>query len=424
MNKILKKTHQYYLFIECLVLSVVLLAAAVAFPTTDTSFETKTEITKVDNLSNLFTFELPEKNYGALNINLSAVIQYKKIDDVSNWALSFRTTLRGEEKQDVQKFLPEDIQYNGNQTEEIVFFNKHFVNVTTPVIKVSIVARNPSIKGIIMKLVFSSTKNFPVIICAYSAFYYLFFSLKQLKMIIFILLYFVSFAPYTELFHPFLRLQFGAFASYFILSHTAKHSTQVNKLSRALGNLSIVVSVLIAITSAVLCTTKGQESALSSPFALLVGICVIQLPILIASNQANALPIYFDIIGGICTIAPYFMRYYLPIYLSDFHSAASSEIISVILPLHAIMCFIISDSCLERGQVVSEDLMGVINIESTSSDYHVEYERSDDLKLGRVRKINFLSIIAVAVPTIVSLFAVVYQQFVSGPQPTFELTQP
>ena len=113
----------------------------------------------------------------------------------------------------------------------------------------------------------------------------------------------------------------------------------------------------------------------------------------------------------------------MPIYTSLYHAQATSDVISIVWGLHAIMCFVISESLLERDDVVSEDVMGVINIESSSGNL-VEIEKDEDLKLGKIRSFKISSFIVVALPSIVGLASIFYAQTIPGPTPSFNIITP
>ena len=418
MIPLVQKTHQLYLIIEVSALTVVSLAACIFLSVHSVSTEGNLEVTNLDNFSTKWVFTLPKGFYPAVYIKQTADIKYSSTNEIETWP--FNAQINSEFKDDTfeDTFAKMKVEVNGNIGKPIVFFDKDFASKSDPVFTDRFVTRNPLIEKI--KITLKYAVPIDTRILGFFGFVFLAFIPKAIFTDILVVLYALAFLPQTAEYSGAIFALFCGFYVVVMFRHTEKHTISTSKFNNLLNPVAWTTFALFGIYAMIrIGFTPFQIS--QAPFVILGGMCIVQITGLIAFSQLN-IPIMFDFVGSLCVYLPYVLQIFLPIYFQKIEAAAITRTATSVLGLMGVMCSILSEGMLERDDVVSEDVMGVIAREtSSSSGEMVTIERDDSLKIGKVRRINPISLTIVALPCIFGIIAIFIAQLTALSPAEFSL---
>lgn len=415
MIVIIQKTHNFYLLIEIIILALVSLVFCFSLSVNYATTEGEITITNLDNFSSKWVFTLPEKEYTAVSIKQTADIIYNSMEDIESWPFNAQITTTFSDEVIEDTFDKIRVEVNDKIGKPIKFFEKDFIAKKNPVISVMFINRNPLIEKI--KVTFQYFVPCDANILGYLCLA-LIVVLPKPRAITLIILYFAAFSPITA---GAAGLFYALFCGYYVvvmLKHVKSHSISTSRLNKHLNVIGHIVFALFTVYS-VFSTGFSSFKISQSPFVILSGMCIVQIVGLISFSQFN-IPIVFDFIGGLCVYIPYVLNVFLPIYYSRIEASSITTISAYVLGMLALMCSILSESSLERDDVVSEDVMGVISKEASSSGEIVVMERDESLRIGKVRRINIVSLIIVALPFIFGVVALAFAKFKQLEPATFE----
>ena len=422
MLSILQKTHPLYLLYETAAIAVALFVVCLILPSTQNFIETSTVIQNVDNLSNIFSYDLPQKTYQALRIKISAQLGFSSLSDATTYPFSIRTTFESRDSRDVDKYTPDKLNFTGTDTTIMNYYNQEFIGETNPSIKSIFITRNPKVNNVKTYFTYETETGIPSTICSYLSLVLLLLIFKSPLLICAVVLYFLAFSPlFQSMSGLFYRLYYMVII-YITFKHTTRHSSQASVLADTLSSMGLATLVIGSSIAFFECHLNTPFDIPHSPMNLFVGLIAAQLVGLIATSQQN-IPIFFDLISSITTLLPYFALVVLPIYISQFRSISSTMVMAPVLALHGLMSLIISESLLERDDVVSEVVMGAINRESSSGEL-VEIEKDDSLRIGKIRKIDPASLLLAGAAGLVGFLSIIIAQFMPMPPPTFRIIDP
>jgi hypothetical protein len=375
-------------------------------------------ITNLDNFSAKWEFKLPEEIYPVLFIKQTADIVYSSVTDIESWPFNANIITEFKDEAIDDTYTKMRIEVNDNIGKPIVFYKKDFIAKENPVISDRFVTRSPLIEQI--KVTFKYEVPISTGILGFCGLVFIAILPKAIYTDIIIVLYTLAFSPVTASVSSFFYAIFTGFYVVVMYRHVEKHTVSNSNLNKFLNPTGWVSFALFAIYAFfTLGFTPFQIS--SSPCVILVGMCLIQVVGLIAFTQIN-IPIMFDFIGGLCVYLPYVLQVFLPIYISNSQAVSVSTTGASVLGLLGVMCSILSEGLLERDDIVSEDVMGVIAREtSSSSGGMVTIERDDSLKIGKVRRVNPVSLTIVALPCIFGVGSIIISQLQTIDPATFQI---
>ena len=421
MIGIVHKTHPLYLLIEVAVLAVVAFAACFFLSMNKATTETSTIITNVDNFSNAWVFTLPQGHYGVFSVKQIAKMTYKTTQDLDTWPFTVDVFGYFGAESTEDRFIK--LNTKARETElyqEIPFFNQNFKNKQDPIFSDVFVARNPLVQSVGVEFQYC-VKVDPSLVLGFASLVFLIFLPKNYYIDALIALYFLSFCPFTKQFAALFYAFFASFFIFIIFRQTQKHSISPTKMTDYFIPAGIALAALNALCSVIQFGFDAPFQLSQSPFTILVGMCIVQVVGLVAFSQFNV-PIIFSFLGGLCVYLPFVLQIFLPIYYPQIEAVAISDVAAGVMSLIGIYCTIVSESLLERDDIVSEDVMGVIAREtSSSSGDFVTIERDDSLKIGKVRRINTVSLVLSAIPPVIGVVAVFIANLAPVQPASFEI---
>jgi hypothetical protein len=412
MISIVRKTHQYYLIIEIAVLAILSLALCFIFSIEYATTKNDMNITDLENFSLRWVFTLPKKKYTELYIKQTAIITFSSTKDVETWPFTAQIKSRFSDEVIEDTFSKSYLNIKDKNNTPLVFFDKDFFSKENPVIESKFTTRNPLISKI--SVIFQYFVPNRANILGYLALTLIVVNPKAVLTDVLILLYFVAFSPVTADFAGFSYAVFCGFYVIVMFYHAKMHSVPKSKLTDYLHIFGYVLFVLF-ITYTIYSTGFSPFQISRAPIVILSGMCTVQIIGLISVSRFN-IPIMFDFVGGLCVYIPYVLQVFLPIYYPKVYASSITTLSSSVLGILSVMCSILSESYIYHSDVISEDVMGVIAKEASSSGELVPVEREESLWIGKVRKVNPISIIVVALPFFFS-FIILFTQQITTIQP-------
>ncbi|EAX94843.1 hypothetical protein TVAG_049120 [Trichomonas vaginalis G3] len=405
-------------------LTGLLLLICIAMPNFSTTTTNSIPITHIDNFSNTYSFYIPRGYMPAVAVEESLVVQYSSIDDVDTWPFWIRNNMRSEGEHATEKYVPPKFKITNKLSEPIYFNRAEYYNVTNVTIDHIVITRNPNIVKLIFTFTYSLPISIPQAILAYASLPFLAFCIKSPLLIPLVLLYFASFSSFTTNQSALFYRLYSAYLIFITFRHTSKHSTIANALCDVLRPAGICICALYSIVSILKLGFQCPFAISTSPVDILCGLSIVQIIGLVAANQSN-LPIFLDFIGAISTMIPYVLQLLLPVYISGIRACAASYLSASILSLNGLMAIIMSETLIERDDTVSENVIGVITRETSSSSGDlVAIERDDGLKIMKIRGFNALTLIVALAPTAVSILLLFFAQFGGFPPAEFLVSPP
>ena len=366
MIGIVNKTHPLYLLIEVTALSIVTFAACFFLSMRKSITQTSTPITSVDNFSNAWVFSLPSGLYNAFSVKQTAQVTYSSTKDLDTWPFTVDVDSYFGTESNNDRYVKLNTEPRVTETyQEHVFFEQDFQSKIDPIFSDVFVARNPLVSN--MGVLFEYCVPIdPSLIISIASLCLIIFIPKNYYINVLIVLFFLAFSPFTKSYSALLYSIFTSYIIFITYRQTQKHSISPSKLTDLFIPCGIALAVLNVICSFFQFGFQHTFKLSESPFTILVGMCIVQVVGLVAFSQGN-IPIILSFCGCFLVYIPYVLQIFLAVYLPPIQAVSIANTAAQTLGFLSLIPIIISESLLERDDVVSEDVMGVIARENTSS---------------------------------------------------------